>query len=179
MAHTKKTSPESNGCLTAPLPLNDRHDISQFQCGEEVLDFFLKERALKAQVGNTARTYVVCVDDCVVAYYSLAAGSVSHEQATSGLRRNAPKPIPCIVLARLAVDVTFQKQRVGGFLLQDAMKRALQASQVIGARTLVVHALNDEAAAFYRRYGFLALKDGGGGLAALHLPMGTIVDALG
>ena len=58
------------------------------------------------------------------------------------------RPILVIVLGRLAVDKAFQGQHIGAGLLKDALKRALNASQGIGARAAIVHAIDDEAKGF-------------------------------
>ena len=70
-------------------------------------------------------------------------------------KRQQPRyPIPAVLLARLAVDTSVRGRGIGAFLLRDAMARALKASEQIGARILLVHALHDEARAFYERWGF-------------------------
>ena len=85
---------------------------------------------------------------------ALAAGAVSHELATGGVRRNMPDPIPVLVLGRLAVDRRVQGQRLGAALLRDAVQRAMNVAEHAGVRALLVHALNDGARQFYGRYGF-------------------------
>ncbi len=65
-------------------------------------------------------------------------------------------PIPVVLLARLAVDVTVQGHGLGAFLLADAMGRSLAAAESIGVRALLVHAKDESARAFYERFGFVA-----------------------
>jgi GNAT superfamily N-acetyltransferase len=84
----------------------------------------------------------------------MAAGAVSHQQATSAVRRNMPDPVPVMVLARLAVDRRAQGIKLGASLLQDAVNRAVAVSQNAGVRALLVHALHERAKAFYEHYGF-------------------------
>lgn len=141
--------------LAAPQPLAAHHDLRAFDCGEPSLDDWLKRRAAGNQSGGASRTFVL-VDDCagVLAYYALAAGAVSHELATGGVRRNMPDPIPVLVLGRLAVDRRVQGQRLGAALLRDAVQRAMNVAEHAGVRALLVHALNDGARQFYGRYGF-------------------------
>lgn len=105
--------------------------------------------------GGTARTFVVCRGDTrVVAFYSLAAGSVEHQVAPGSLKRNSPDPVPVIILARLAVTKIEQHKGLGAALLGDAMKRVIKASNIIGARALIVNALDEWAAKFYTDHGF-------------------------
>lgn len=85
----------------------------------------------------------------------MAAGAISHQMATGGVRRNMPEPIPIMVLARLAVDHRAQGIKLGGALLQDAVNRALVIAQNTGVRALLVHCLHERARAFYEHYGFL------------------------
>lgn len=113
-------------------------------------------RAIAAQRAGDARTYVVTdAQKRVVAYHSLAAASVSRHTAPGRLRRNAPQPIPAILIARLAVERQFQGRRLGKLLLRDAVLRSLAAADSIGARLLLAHALDDDAAGFYMRFGFI------------------------
>ena len=120
-----------------------------------MLDEWLKRRASASQTSGAARTFVVVDENNrVYGYYALAAGAVSHELASSNVRRNMPNPIPVLVLARLAVDEHAQGIKLGGALLQDALKRATNVAQDAGVRALLVHALNDRAKAFYEHYGF-------------------------
>lgn len=141
--------------LSAPLPLAATHLLDGFDCGEAVLDEWLKRRALANQVSGASRTFVVADrDGRVYGYYAMAAGAVSHQLATSPVRRNMPDPVPVMVLARLAVDRQAQGIRLGASLLQDAVDRAVMVSRNAGVRALLVHALHDRAREFYEHYGF-------------------------
>lgn len=140
--------------VSAPEPLTDRHDCAGFACGRETLDTWLTQRALRNQASGASRTFVVCDGRRVVAYYALASSAVTAEIATGRLRRNMPDPIPVVVLARLAVDRSYQGMGLGRALLQDAGKRVLHAADAIGIRGLLVHALDETAQAFYERLGF-------------------------
>ena len=143
--------------LGAPQPLNIDHRLDEFTCGDAVLDDWLRRRALANQVSGASRTFVVVDPDRhVFGYYAMAAGAVSHQDATSAVRRNMPDPVPVMVLARLAVDIRAQGLKLGGALLQDAVNRAVAVSQNAGVRALLVHALHDRAKAFYEHYGFQA-----------------------
>ena len=141
--------------LRPPEPLTASHRLDDFQCGEAVLDDWLKRRALSNQVSGASRTFVV-TDEVghVHGYYAMAAGAVAHQLATSGVRRNMPDPIPVMVLARLAVDCRAQGLQLGAALLQDAVNRAVAVSQNAGVRALLVHALHEKARQFYEHYGF-------------------------
>ena len=141
--------------LSAPIPLATTHIVADFTCGEASLDEWLKRRALPNQLSGASRTFVVTGQDGrVYGYYAMAAGAVSHQAATSSVRRNMPDPIPVMVLARLAVDHRAQGIKLGASLLQDAVGRAVGISQSAGVRALLVHALHDRAKQFYEHYGF-------------------------
>lgn len=141
--------------LNAPEPLDSAHRLDGFTCGEPVLDEWLKRRALTNQISGASRTFVVADQDKIVwGYYAMAAGAVSHQMATSSVRRNMPDPVPVMVLARLAVSTQAQGIKLGGSLLQDAVNRAVAVSHNAGVRALLVHALHDQAKMFYEHYGF-------------------------
>lgn len=143
--------------LSAPQPLTGTHQLEGFECGETSLDEWLKRRALANHLSGASRTFVVSdPDGRVFGYYALAAGAVSHHEATSAVRRNMPDPVPVMILARLAVDRRAQGIKLGAALLQDAVMRTLAVSQNAGVRALLVHALHDRAKQFYEHYGFLA-----------------------
>lgn len=141
--------------LSAPQPLATLHLLSDFECGEPALDEWLKRRAMNNQLTGASRTFVVVdADNQVHGFYAMAAGAVSHQLATSPVRRNMPDPVPVMVLGRLAVTRQAQGIKLGAALLQDAVNRAITVSQNTGVRALLVHALNEHAKRFYEHYGF-------------------------
>ena len=140
-----------------PEPLNADHLLEGFKCGVASLNTWLTEHARNAATAGSARVFVTvdAEQGRVVGYHALTAAAITHEQATERARRGQPRhPIPAVLLARLAVDVSVQGRGVGAWLLQDAMRRALSASEAVGMRVLLVHALDDRARAFYERWGF-------------------------
>jgi GNAT superfamily N-acetyltransferase len=131
------------------------HDASQFDCGKAPLNDWLKRFALTNQQNDSARTYVVHRGGRIAGYYSLAAGSVKRDESPARIAKGlANHPIGVILLARLAVDHAEQGSGLGKTLLADALMRSAGAADVIGARAILVHAMDDEAAEFYRKYGF-------------------------
>lgn len=140
--------------LSAPAPLADHHQLDPFNSGVATLDDWLKRRARANQASRASRTFVVCEDNRVVAYYALASGAVSAAEAPGKFRRNMPNPIPVAVLARLAVDHRYQGQGLGRGLFRDGALRVLNAAEAIGIRGIMVHAISDEARAFYLALGF-------------------------
>jgi GNAT superfamily N-acetyltransferase len=135
--------------------LASHHAIADFDCGKHPsLSDWLKRFALMNQTGGDTRTYVVQENSCVLGYYSLAPGSVAKSQAISRAAKSAPDPIPVLLLARLAVDKHQQGKGLGKAILKDALLRAYAGAQIIGGRAVLVHAIDAEAAAFYRKFGF-------------------------
>ena len=141
--------------VSAPALLSADHATSQFRCRHESLTLWLQKHALTNNGKRGSRTHVVCDGARVVGFYALAAGSVQHELVPKAVTRNMPKPIPAIVLGRLAVDADHQGTGIGAGLLQDAILRSLNAANDIAARVLLCHAIDDAARAFYIRHGFL------------------------
>ena len=143
--------------LSPPEPLSAAYGVDDFDCGELVLNDWLKRRAMGNQLSGASRTFVV-VDQRqqVCGYYAIAAGAVAHNAATGIVRRNMPDPIPVLVLARLAVAQHAQGMKLGAGLLQDALNRAVLVSSNTGVRALLVHALNAQARQFYEHFGFQA-----------------------
>lgn len=142
------------GELTPPKPIGQADDFSQFNSGEDVLDHWLKTRALKNEVSGASRTFVVCDETRVVAYYALATGSAILVEAPGKVRRNMPDPIPVIVLGRLAIDKEWHGNGLGRGLLKDVLLRSLNVAQEVGVRALMVHAMSENAKQFYLHHGF-------------------------
>ncbi len=139
--------------LSAPTLLAAQHRIDDFDSGVSSPDDWLKRRAAMNQVSGASRTFVVCEGNAVVGYYALASSAISVEAAPGRFRRNMPDPIPVVMLARLAVARSYHGQGLGRALFQDAARRVIQAADAIGIRGMIVHALSDEAKAFYLRLG--------------------------
>jgi len=141
--------------VSAPEPLTAAHNSEAFDCGEPVLNDWLKHRALKNEDAGASRTFVVCLGDNVVGYYGLATGSVMHKNASNKVKRNMPEPVPVMVLGRLAVDKNMQSMGIGRGLLKDAILRTITVAKQAGIKALLVHALSDEARKFYLQCGFI------------------------
>jgi GNAT superfamily N-acetyltransferase len=140
--------------LTAPQPIDESRETGSFDSGVPILDDWLKRRARANQASGASRTYVLCENRRVIAYYALASGGVDIDAAPGRVRRNMPDPVPIAVLGRLAIERAHQKRGLGRLLVQDASRRVLQAADIIGIRGIVVHAVSAEAKAFYLALGF-------------------------
>jgi len=162
------------GPLNGLVPLDGTHDLSRFDCGKQPLNDWLKEHALQSE-GRSARCFVACDGKHVVGYYCLSAGAVERNKLAGRFRRNMPNVVPVIVMGRLAIDRSVQGRGLGRALLKDALLRVLAASKQVGARALLVHAIDDEVVPFYRAYGFLPLAPD---MRTLFLPLETIAVGL-
>ena len=142
--------------LSPVEPLARTHDTSTFDCGvPDSLSNWLKRFAWTNQQNETSRTYVVRRANHVVAYYSIATGSTRREDSPVRVAKGLVNhPVPVIVLTRLAVDKTEQGTGLGNALLKDALIRIAAAAEIVGARAVLVHAIDAEAAALYRRFDF-------------------------
>lgn len=163
----------------APVPISPDHRLDGFDCGKPPLDAWLKIRALDNE-GRASRTYVVTATmgaqtGEVVGYYTLATGGVTLGEIRRRHRHNLPNPVPVMVLGRLAVDQRHRGHAIGPSLLREAMQRTLDISRSAGVRMLMVHAIDDDAVAFYVRYGFHIFPAGS---RTMFLPVETIAAAL-
>ena len=139
------------------------HDVAGFSCGNEMLDRWLVRYAGQNQRRDAARTFVVTADARVVyGYYTLIAGQLDHQAVTSETSKGLSRrfPIPVAILARLAVDSDRHRHGhgIGAALLNDALVRVAHAAREVGVRAVVVHAVDENAAGFYERFGFSALS---------------------
>ncbi len=161
-----------------PEPLASRHDISQFSSGVPTLDAWLRGKARLNKARGGARTYVACDGDRVAGFYSLAASSVERRRVSSRVGRNMSDPIPVILLGQIAVDEAYRGRRLGSDLLVDTARRSLAASGTVGARAVIVQAIDERASAFYERFGFRPFSEREPLMSALRMSeIASLLDA--
>jgi GNAT superfamily N-acetyltransferase len=144
--------------FSRPEPLRGKHELEGFDCGEESLDSWLHRHARHAEAAGSARSFVTTADGKrVVGYYALAIGQVEPGDATDRLLKGQParRPVPVILIARLAVERTLQGHGLGASLLQDALLRCGSVAEAVGVRAVLAHA-NEHASGFYDQFGFEA-----------------------
>ena len=144
--------------LRAPEPLAAQHLLEGFDCGKPALNDWLLRHARQAQGSGSAKTFVVVEDDARVAgYFSLTVGQVDTLEAPERIRKGMGQyPLPVVILARLAVSSHDQGRGIGFGLLQDAIRRTVLIAEQAGIRAMLTHPIDDEAAKFYTRFGFIA-----------------------
>jgi len=140
--------------------LTSAHDVTEFDSGESSLDAWLRDSALATAKRGLSATYVWAEADArVIAYATLAAGSIAKEELSKKTGHGYPNEIPVIRLARLAIDRSLQGQHLGGALLAEALSVAVRGAADVGAAFIVVDALHEKAAAFYRHFGFIPVPN--------------------
>lgn len=136
------------------------HDLSEFRSGNQSLDSWLRDHALASQQMDSARTFLLIDEIHILGYFSLTMGSVLRSEAPPSLVRGLPGyPTGMVLLARLAVNADHQGQGLGGWLLADALRKAVVAGEAAAARLVVVDAIDAEAVRFYAHHGFLAVPE--------------------
>jgi len=158
-------------------PLSTDHDFDGFDCGNEILNKWLKEQGHRAQQADTARTHVWTEEgsNVVRAYYSIAPTQVMRQEVT-GKQAGGYSVIPAYLIAKLALDQQLRGQGLGSELLFDAVDLIVRASKVAAGRLIVVDAIDDAAASFYRHHDFVPVK---GNPNRLVMTIATAQKALG
>jgi len=158
-------------------PLNDGHDLAAFDCGNAVLTGWLRDHA-RQSVGQGTRTYVLVEDGRteVKGYFALAPHLVERQDLPRRIGRGAPRQVPAILLAKLALDASWQGRGMGRELLVRALSIAVEAARVAGGKLVVVDSIDDAAAAFYGAHDFTALPDNP---RRLVIKLSTVASALG
>ncbi len=145
-----------------------RHDAAGFDCGKADLNAYIQHGVLEDERDRTTACYVLASraetnsTRPVLGYFTLNSFALSKRQAR---RRDRDRslgrydPVPAVLIGRLALDVSMQRQGLGSVLLAEAIGRVLEMSQAIGAAVVVVHAIDDDAAAFYEHQGFTRFRD--------------------
>ena len=160
------------------LELLAKHDRSTFDCGVPELNAYFHTRVSQ----DVRRYYATCFvavykqDDRIAGYYTLSMGSVGLQDVPENVAKKLPRypQVPVARLGRLAVDVNYQGQKLGGSLLADAIYRTAQSE--IAAFAIVVDAKDKNATAFYEHFGFLKL---GRNPKTLFLPLSAALKKLG
>ena len=143
--------------LPAPIALDRRHPVADFDCGKAGLNEWLIRYSLQSQASGSAKTFVVADPKRVMGFYSLTVGQVDSLEAPERIRKGMGRyPIPVVILARMAVSLADQGKGIGRGMLQDAIRRTLLISEQAGIRALLTHPIDQEAERFYLRFGFEA-----------------------
>lgn len=142
--------------LRRPELLAPRHKLEEFDCGKPVLNDWLVRHARQAQCAGSTKTFVAADEDQVLGYFSLTVGQIDTFEVPERMRKGMGHyPLPVVLLARLAVSTSAQGRGLGWGLLQDAIARTVLISEQAGVRAMLTHPLDQEAAAFYTRFGFV------------------------
>jgi GNAT superfamily N-acetyltransferase len=160
------------------VPLDPTHVRSTFNCGIQSLNEFLHTRVNPYGRRGLGKTFVIAEapKNNVIGYYTLAAGDVEVDNLQPEDARRLPRhPVPVVLLARMAVHQDFQKIGLGRLLLRDAINRAVLISRDIGIHAVEVEAIDDRAAMFYRKFGFVTHQSEP---LDLYLPLSTITHTL-
>lgn len=141
--------------LSAPVPLEQKHSLAGFDCGNASLNDWLIHQAYQSQSSGSAKTFVVFVGSRIAGFFSLTVGQVDTLEAPDRVRKGmGGYPIPVVILARLAVAKIDQGRGIGRGMLKDSIRRTLLISEQAGIRALLTHPIDDEAEAFYLKFGF-------------------------
>jgi GNAT superfamily N-acetyltransferase len=136
-------------------PLGAGHNLDDFACGNRELDEWLKRHA-RGAAGQGTRTYLLIeeVSGAVAGYFALAPHFIERERVPQRIGRGAPAQIPAILLAKLALQERLQGQGLGTELLVHALRTIIAAARTAGGRIVVVDAIDESAASFYRARDF-------------------------
>lgn len=141
------------------VALDESHDLESFTSGNIELDHWLRLHARNA-TGQGTRTLVVIDErDTIVGYFAIAPHVLDRDDVSKKLGRGAPRQIPAILLAKLALSADLHGQGLGAELLVRALVTILDAARAAGGKVVVVDAIDEGAAAFYRHHDLEALPD--------------------
>ena len=136
--------------------LDGTHDLAAFSCGDDSLDAWLRDRALRNQKLDATRTFVALEEGTrrIMGYYGLSMGEIVRSDAPKPAQRNMPASIPVILLGRLAISIEFQGQGLGRFLMRHALETSLRAAENVAARLMITVPIDEQARRFYLAVGF-------------------------
>ena len=144
------------------LPLTGNHEREAFDCGRKELNDWLRQVARQHQDKGLSKTFVATAEDMpdrICGYYALTLAELENRHLPQAWRKKLPRRIPGVRLGRLAVDRQYQGKGLGKLLLVDALSRAQLIYKEAGGIGLFVDAIDEQAAGYYRRFGFAASPD--------------------
>ncbi|MFS8083619.1 MAG: GNAT family N-acetyltransferase [Ginsengibacter sp.] len=138
--------------------LTRNHERKNFSCRVAELDRYLHQQITQDQKKHITAPFVLVEDASldVAGYYTLSSIAVDLSEWPPELAKKLPRypTVPVVLLGRLAVDQKYRGQKLGEFLLMDALSKALANTDTVAATAVIVDAINDEAASFYQHYDF-------------------------
>jgi GNAT superfamily N-acetyltransferase len=142
---------------SGPTLLTSEHRLEGFDCGEPALNDWLARRALGNQTAGSSRTWVVIDEPArtVVAYYASSTASVMRAATPRHIARDQPADLPAILLGRMVVERGHQGNGLGAAMLKHFITKAIEVSEIVGVRLVLVHAKDQQAKGFYRHHGFV------------------------
>jgi GNAT superfamily N-acetyltransferase len=143
-------------------PISKHHDRAAFNCGDDVLNQFLFRHARQSHEKGGAKTYLAVSerDKKILGYYSLSPASITYDRTPEVVKRGlARHDVPVFRLGRLAVDISAQRQGLGGQLLLAAGRRCLLVASQAGGVALLIDAKNEQVAKWYTSFGAVPLLD--------------------
>jgi GNAT superfamily N-acetyltransferase len=139
------------------VPLTHSRGLDDFDSGSPARDTWLRTHALPGQATGDAMTQVAELGGRVIGFYALSTAAMLRSALPGALRRNAPDPVPALLIGQLAVDRRYQGRGIGLALVHDAMRSALLVSRFAGWRLLAVSPDGAQAAAFWAKLDFVAV----------------------
>ena len=156
-------------------PLGKQHDRNAFRCGVEGLDIYLKTQAGQDMRRKANAVFVLVPEHApgtIAGYFTLCACGLAPGTIPVEASKHLPRypQVSATLLGRLAVEAKLQGRGLGSVLLVEALRIAFGNAAVVGSSMVVVDAIDERAAEFYRVHGFMRLPQS----MRLVLPMRTI-----
>ncbi len=146
--------------------LHKKHNRNNFDCGNELLNNYLKNQAGQDVKRKLAACFVLSENETnnIQGFYTLSNNSIPLSSFPEQINKKLPKSytsVPTTLLGRLAIDKKYQGKGIGKILLIDALKRSFDNSQILGSFAVVVDPIDEVAERFYKKYDFIKLPESG------------------
>ncbi|MEE9425094.1 MAG: GNAT family N-acetyltransferase [Methylococcales bacterium] len=160
--------------------ISQQHNRKLLDCGVTELNQFLQRQARQKTVKHISKSYVASQNSTptvIMGYYTLTGYSVTTPPSHRDYKKY-PHPLSAVKLARLAVDRSQQRQRLGERLLIDAICRTVLVAQQISAIGLFVDPMTPQVIPFYQQYGFLPANPDDHSRLEMWLPIKTCIEIM-
>lgn len=150
--------------------LNEKHDLSDFDCGDKDLNDFLKNDALAQQNARLNVTKLIMCDGNIIGFTSLLTDGIMikkirNEKVKLEIKEKLninsnKKSISAVKIGRLAIDKKYARKGLGSHILNNILKNLKDISEKeVGFRFIIVEGYAKAFNFYVTKNGFEHLKN--------------------
>lgn len=131
--------------------LDDSHDKKAFDCGNDIINHYLKNMAKQHAKKGISKTHILHKDSQILGFYTL---SNLHIENNDNQIKGYPRQIPAILIGKMGVDMRYQGQGLSKLLLSQALKHIKKIADETGIAFAIIDAKDESLASYYEKFSF-------------------------